>query len=850
MNRLDCQITDGYMWLRCPMLGDPEPFAIAKYGHYMPDAAVTAQEVCEVPRLDSVIRSPGWNWRDRDPAAAKRAENEGRRLDCMTSPTRMSGTSDEITRRQGMPPAGELMLGGSARMAPSTSHVCVGIVASERQERQGRLRWHGRGRAAPPGTFAERCKQGSERASRLAAMPAPVWEGRMTTGWLAKLLLVIVIATLPLISGFAMAQELGTQAKERANETLKPGSATTDERAEPNQLPSEIHRSTGRTDGSDMDVQLQRLMNDHIRDVLRDRSDYIDRWLFAVAIFLTVLSIVTVVGGYLGFRRFREIEADARGSATRLIGELERIRDRSNQLLDGLSAEAVADDPKTAASAVEQLRHNPDASAMEKAVADAADLQGQGKNDESLEKWRAIALLASGSDDDLAARAWFSVGYLLQDKPEDAIAAYSKSIRLRSSSSSAFSNRGAAKFVLKQYEDAIEDYSAAIRLDPTDASTYVNRAHTHFLMARYEDAIADYGIAIALNPGRAEAYKGRANVKCVVGRNEDAIDDFDQAIRLNPTDEIAICNRGCAKGEIGRHEDALADLDEALRINPDYADAFYNRGCTKLAMGRRVDAIADFTETLRLDPVHRNARLNRGAALHQLGRNEEALRDVDEVIRSDPGDASAFFNRATILNVLGRHRASIADHTEAIRLQPDFAKAYLNRATPLHLLGQHEHAIADLNQAIRLQRNNAEAFSGRGAVNIALSRHEEAISDCDESIRLDPDNASAYNNRGTAKSGLQRHADAIADYDQALHLKPEYAEALYNRGDCRRQTGHHEDAIADFDEAIRLKADYYEAYGNRGAAKAMLGRFNDAIEDFDEVTRQLHKFLFEHAFAT
>ena len=47
----------------------------------------------------------------------------------------------------------------------------------------------------------------------------------------------------------------------------------------------------------ELDVHVQRLMNDHVSDVLRDRSEYIDRWLFGVAIFLTLLSIVSVVGG-------------------------------------------------------------------------------------------------------------------------------------------------------------------------------------------------------------------------------------------------------------------------------------------------------------------------------------------------------------------------------------------------------------------------------------------------------------------------------------------------------------------------------------------------------------------------
>ena len=80
-----------------------------------------------------------------------------------------------------------------------------------------------------------------------------------------------------------------------------------------------------------------------------------------------------------------------------------------------------------------------------------------------------------GSDNDLAASAWFSVGYLIQDEdPEDALAAYAEAIRLKPEYAEAYNNRGAVKDELGRHDDALADYAEAIRLKPDHASPYYN----------------------------------------------------------------------------------------------------------------------------------------------------------------------------------------------------------------------------------------------------------------------------------------------------------------------------------------------------------------------------------------
>lgn len=183
------------------------------------------------------------------------------------------------------------------------------------------------------------------------------------------------------------------------------------------------------------DVETQRhfdeLRNELRRELLDDRADTVNWWLTATAIFLTFFGIVVVLGGYFSFSRFREIEVEARENVgqskqyaeeareiIRAINEQKKQAEEATQKIREMTSEA-AHDPKRAEQVkevVQQVEQNLEAPLVDRAIADAVSLQRAGKIKEAIEKWRSIANVAEGSDNDLAARAWLSVGYLLYER--------------------------------------------------------------------------------------------------------------------------------------------------------------------------------------------------------------------------------------------------------------------------------------------------------------------------------------------------------------------------------------------------------------------------------------------------
>ena len=175
-------------------------------------------------------------------------------------------------------------------------------------------------------------------------------------------------------------------------------------------------------------------------------------------------------------------------------------------------------------------------------------------------KWRSIANIAEGNDDDLAAGAWFAVGVLHMQKDvkgEDiSIYTFDKSI------------------FLPGYLDK------PFRLTMYYVGEDVNRDVI-------EKTISSYNQAIYLKSDFSEAYLNRGLAKHVLGEHKEAIADFDRVIQLEPDSVEGYTNRGAAKSALGAHKEAIADFDKAIRLKPDLSVAYNNRGVTKSALDQR-----------------------------------------------------------------------------------------------------------------------------------------------------------------------------------------------------------------------------------------------------------------------
>ena len=428
----------------------------------------------------------------------------------------------------------------------------------------------------------------------------------------------------------------------------------------------------------------------------------------------------------------------------------------SDKIIELIRAVKSEESPQLKKS-VQKVEKNHKASVVDKAIFEAYRLQLAGEIEDALEKWRSVANVVEGTNNDLAAGAWYAVGFLHMkeiigerkfsvfsidrvsfplkpyyqldsqdlDAAEKAILAYNEATRLKDDFAEAYNNLGSIELVLGQYESdqgnmelALERYNSAfafydkaIHLKNDFAEAHFNLGLAKVCLNRHEEAIKDFDKAIRLNSSFVLAHLNLGFARTRLKQYEAAIKDFDKVIELNPNDAGAHLIRGLAKGSLNQHEEAIKDFDEANSLNPDDFYPYLLRGLVRIQLKQYEKASDDFDEVIERNRNYAKAYLNRGFARIQLKQYEAAIKDFDKVIELNPNDADAYYNKGIVRIQLKQYEKASDDFTDAIERNLSHFKAYYNRGMMKKILGDVEKARQDLQTALKLvEQSGNEAF--------------------------------------------------------------------------------------------------------------------------------------------
>jgi Tfp pilus assembly protein PilF len=221
-------------------------------------------------------------------------------------------------------------------------------------------------------------------------------------------------------------------------------------------------------------------------------------------------------------------------------------------------------------------------------------------------------------------------------------------------------------------KEAVAQFSRAIRLNPRYTTAYFMRAYVQYDLQAYPQALADFNQAISLNPKYADAYHNRGLLKKdQLNDPQGALADYNQAISLNPKYADAYHNRGLLKkDQLNDPQGALADYNQAISLNPKLAPAYINRGNLK---GQKLNdpqgALADFNQAISLNPKNALAYNNRGNLKNDMNDPQGALADYDQAISLNPKLAPAYYNRGLLKQEkLKDRKGAIGDLRTAARI--------------------------------------------------------------------------------------------------------------------------------------------------------------------------------------
>jgi tetratricopeptide (TPR) repeat protein len=209
-------------------------------------------------------------------------------------------------------------------------------------------------------------------------------------------------------------------------------------------------------------------------------------------------------------------------------------------------------------------------------------------------------------------------------KPDEALACFFESVRLRPDYTEGHYDLGTALLKRGRLAEAARHLTIAVKNDPTYAHAHINLGKALLEQGNLAEAAEHLAQAVQLTPGDAEAHYNLGTILFMRGKADEAIVCFSEALRLNPNYGEAHGNLGIALMRQGKLSEGAIHLAAAARLNPNNPEAHDNLGLALLDLNHPDGAADQFTEALRLNPDAPGPHYHLALAFDRQGKRQEA----------------------------------------------------------------------------------------------------------------------------------------------------------------------------------------------------------------------------------
>ncbi len=158
------------------------------------------------------------------------------------------------------------------------------------------------------------------------------------------------------------------------------------------------------------------------------------------------------------------------------------------------------------------------------------------------------------------------LNYIKVEEYDNAVKAFTETIKIDKKYGPGYSGRGMAYMNLKEYKKAIEDFDVAIKISGEIALNYKLRGEAYSALKDYNTAIKDFDCAIKMEPEMLEAYFERGNAFRNLDKYSEAIADYTKVIELDKNYLQAYNNRAVAYNKLNDSENMCLDIKKACDL--------------------------------------------------------------------------------------------------------------------------------------------------------------------------------------------------------------------------------------------------------------------------------------------
>jgi tetratricopeptide (TPR) repeat protein len=227
----------------------------------------------------------------------------------------------------------------------------------------------------------------------------------------------------------------------------------------------------------------------------------------------------------------------------------------------------------------------------------------------------------------------------------------------------------------ERYDEAIAAYKKSLEIQPAFEDAHNNLGFALGKIGRHNEAIAYYRMALKIKPDLVEAHNNLGNSLAEIGKADEAIEHYEIALAKNPKHADAHNNYGIALAMKGKYDEAIRHFEKSLESKPDNAGAHSNLGNAYAVQGKFDEAMKHYFACLKIKPDDSQAHNNLANALSQKKRIEEAKEHYLISLKLNAKNPEANFNLGLLLLQQGERAEALAHFQEALRLNPQYTQA-------------------------------------------------------------------------------------------------------------------------------------------------------------------------------
>ncbi len=304
--------------------------------------------------------------------------------------------------------------------------------------------------------------------------------------------------------------------------------------------------------------------------------------------------------------------------------------------------------------------------------------------------------------------AWFDLGFIYhaQDKTQDSIAAYRKSVEAKPDVFE--SNLNLGLMLAKNHQpDAAQYLRAATTLKPT-ANVDEGRARAWLSLAHVleasdpKQALDAYHQAALLQPKDPEPHLSAAQLLEKTGDFPAAARECEQALALDPSSQDALSCSVQMQVKAGNYAEAEQSLQKIASARPDDLPVRLQLAQLLLLQEKNADAVGVLQEIIKLDPSNQSAQTNLALAYFKLRKYPQAEAVYRELLTKSPNDADLHARLGQALLKQLKYADAEKEFLTAVKLRPNFGEAYGDLATAAVENKDYELAIRAVDARDRL----------------------------------------------------------------------------------------------------------------------------------------------------